>query len=118
MSKIKDQAELHDLAQRYTAAWCSQNAASVASFYSPDGSLQVNDGTPATGRVAITEVAHGFMLAFPDLKVIMNSLEIEESGATYSWTLIGTNTGPGGTGNRVHISGFEKWRISSDGLIA
>jgi hypothetical protein len=34
------------------------------------------------------------------------------------WTLVGTNTGPGGTGKRVHISGFEQWRIGADGLIA
>ena len=38
--------------------------------------------------------------------------------AEYYWTLSGTNTGPGGTGHRVRISGFEKWRIGADGLIA
>jgi hypothetical protein len=31
---------------------------------------------------------------------------------------MGTNTGPGGTGHRVRISGFEVWRIGDDGLIA
>ena len=36
----------------------------------------------------------------------------------YKWTLEGTNTGPGGTGNRVRISGFEEWRIGNDGLVA
>jgi hypothetical protein len=30
----------------------------------------------------------------------------------------GTNTVPGGTGNRVRISGFEEWTIGDDGLIA
>ena len=50
-----------DFAERYTAAWCSQDAASVAAFYSVDGSLSVNDGTPAVGRSAITEVAQSFM---------------------------------------------------------
>lgn len=33
-------------------------------------------------------------------------------------TLAGANTGPGGTGKRVRISGFEEWRIGADGLIA
>ena len=70
-----DPAKLRDLAQRYTAAWCSQDAASVAAFYSPNG-------------------------------------------AVYHWTLIGTNTGLGGTGQRVRISGFEVWKIGVDGLIA
>src|SRR3954468_17421645 len=34
------------------------------------------------------------------------------------WTLTGTNTGPGGTGRLVRISGFEQWTMSSEGLIA
>ena len=113
-----NQSELRPFAERYTSAWCSQDAASVASFYSPDGSLQINDSPPAVGRVAIAEAAQGFMSAFPDLKVIMDALEIGQNGAVYRWTLTGTNTGPGGTGKRVHISGFEEWRIGADGLIA
>jgi hypothetical protein len=32
--------------------------------------------------------------------------------------LTGTNTGPGGTGNSVLISGYELWKIENDGLIA
>jgi hypothetical protein len=118
MYKISNRSSLRDFAERYTAAWCSQNAASVARFFSSNGSLQVNDGPPAVGRFAITEVSQGFMSAFPDLKVIFDALETKENGAVYRWTLTGTNTGPGGTGKRVHISGFEKWRMGSDGLIA
>ena len=33
------------------------------------------------------------------------------------WTLVGTNTGPGGTGHRIRISGFEAWKIGPDRLI-
>jgi len=58
------------------------------------------------------------MNAFPDMKVIMDELVVEGDRAVYHWTLIGTNTGPGGSGKRVHISGFEEWRIGGDGLIA
>src|SRR5215472_17547899 len=111
-------ANPRDLAQRYTAAWCSQDAASVAAFYSPNGSLSINGGAPAMGRSAITEVAQGFMTAFPDLRVLMDDLVVQGDGAVYHWTLIGTNTGLGGTGQRVRISGFEVWRIGVDGLIA
>jgi hypothetical protein len=32
--------------------------------------------------------------------------------------LVGTNTGPGGSGHRVRISGFEVWQIGADGLVA
>lgn len=35
----------------------------------------------------------------------------------FHWTFTGTNTGPGGTGNRVRVSGFEAWRLGADGLI-
>jgi hypothetical protein len=66
-----DPAGLRDLAERYTAAWCSQDAASVACFFAPNGSLRVNDNAPAVGRAAITDVAQGFMSAFPDLRVLM-----------------------------------------------
>jgi predicted ester cyclase len=109
---------LRDFAERYTAAWCSQDPASVAAFYSPDGSLSINDGVPALGRVAITEVAQSFMTAFPDMRVIMDEVLALGERAEYHWTLTGTNTGPRGTGHRVRISGCEHWQIGKDGLIA
>ena len=39
-------------------------------------------------------------------------------GTEFHWTFTGTNTGPGGTGNRVRISGYELWKIDNEGLIA
>jgi len=113
-----DLAELRDFAARYTAAWCSQDAASVAASYSPAGSLTINDGAPAVGRDAITEAAQGFMTAFPDLLVIMDDVLAEGDRLEYHWTLTGTNSGPGSTGHRVSISGFESWQMGADGLIA
>lgn len=118
MNSAENPARLQSFAEAYTAAWCSQNAASVASFYAEDGSLQVNDAAPALGRAAITEVAQGFMTAFPDMQVFLDDLRLEDDRAVYHWTLTGTNTGPGGTGRAVRISGFEVWQIGTDGLIA
>ncbi len=109
---------LQDFAQRYTAAWCSQNAASVAAFFSPEGSLQVNDGPAAIGRDAITATARGFMTTFPDLQVLMDEVSGDGAHAVYRWTLVGTNTGPGGTAAHVRVSGFEEWTFGSDGLVA
>jgi len=111
-------ARLRDLARRYTAAWCGSDPARVASFFAPEGSLQVNDNPPAVGRDAVAAVARGFMTAFPDMKVVMDDLVEMGDRAVYRWTLVGTNTGPGGTGRRVRISGYEEWRIGADGLIA
>ena len=110
--------ELRGFAARYTAAWCSRNPPSVAAFFSEDGSLRVNDDPPAVGRAAVTQVAQSFMNAFPDLRVVMDDLLVRGDEAEYHWTLTGTNTGPEGTGHRVSISGFEKWRLGRDGLIA
>ena len=78
----------------------------------------MNDNDPAIGREAITDVAQGFMSAFPDLEVLMDDLVVDGDQAVYRWTLVGTNTGPGGTGRAVRISGFEEWRIGADGFIA
>jgi predicted ester cyclase len=109
---------LREFAERYTAAWCSEDAASVAAFFSPTGSLTINGGVPAVGRDAITDAAQSFMTAFPDMEVRMDDLLDQGERVIYKWTLAGTNTGPGGTGHRVRISGFEDWRIGDDGLVA
>ena len=58
------------------------------------------------------------MLDFPDLIVTFDKLEAREDVTAFHWTLTGTNTGPGGTGKRVRISGYELWKIDNDGLIA
>jgi predicted ester cyclase len=77
----------------------------------------VNEDDPAVGREAIAGVARSFMSAFPDLRVVMDELVVHGDQAVYRWTLTGTNTGPGGTGRAVRISGYEEWRIGADGLI-
>jgi len=113
-----DDNKLKEFATRYTAAWCSQNAASVADFFAENGSLKINNGDPSVGREAITNAAQGFMTAFPDMIVKMDSLSIKAEKVIYHWTLTGTNSGRGGTGKKVRINGFEEWTIGADGLIA
>ncbi len=58
------------------------------------------------------------MTALPDLPFVMDDLAIQGNRAVYHWTLRGTNTGPGGTGCQVRISGFEVWKMGADGLIS
>jgi nuclear transport factor 2 (NTF2) superfamily protein len=113
-----DREQLLDFARRYTEAWCSREPARVAEHYAPGGSLTINGGTPSVGRAAITEAARSFMTAFPDLQVLMDDVVVRDEDVEYHWTLVGTNTGPGGTGKRVRISGFEQWTIGGDGLVA
>ena len=110
--------DLPEFAAQYTEAWCSQEPARVAAFFAEDGALTINDGEPAVGRDAITAAAQGFMTAFPDMVVRMDSLGRSGDRIAYHWTLTGTNTGPGGTGRAVMIHGFEEWRFGADGRIA
>src|SRR5436189_1352873 len=105
-------AELSMFANRFAKAWCSQNPESVAAFFAEHSSLSINNGSPAVGRAAIAREAQAFMTKFPDM-VVHN-----EEGTKFHWTLTGTNTGPGGTGKRVRISGYELWKFDPDGLIA
>ncbi len=123
--KPRYMTELKAFAQRYAKAWCGQNPESVAAFFAENGSLSVNDGPPAVGRAAIGEVAQGFMRDLPDMVVTMDEVSRgpelggrSSCDAVFHWTLTGTNTGPGGTGKRVRISGYEIWKIDNGGLIA
>jgi uncharacterized protein (TIGR02246 family) len=114
---VHDLAKITTFAKRYAEAWRSQNPESVAAFFAENGSLRVNHGPPAVGRAAITEVARGFMRDLPDMIVTMDDVTHASDGTKFHWTLTGTNTGPGGTGKRLRISGYELWTISEDGLI-
>ena len=113
-----DATRLMEFGRKYTAAWCSQDPASVAAFFAEKGSLKINDAPPSVGRTAITAAAQGFMTAFPDMVVAMDSVSLEGGGAVYRWTLTGTNTGPGGMGKAVRVNGYEEWTFGADGLIA
>ena len=108
-----DRSRIHDLARRYTAAWCSHDPAKVASQYVPGGTIAINGGEPTD----VTEVARSFIAAFPDIQVLMDDLVIDDERVEYHWTFTGTNTGPGGTGKRVRISGFEEWAVGDEGLV-
>lgn len=110
--------KLQDFGERYTAAWCSQDPASVAAFFAENGSLKINDASPSVGREAITVAAESFMTSLPDLHLTMDGVGFEGDRAIYRWTLQGTNTGPGGTGNKIHISGYEEWTFGPDRLVA
>ena len=114
---MNDESRIRDFARRYTAAWCSQNPSAVAEFFEPQGSLTINGGLSAIGRAAIANDARAFMTAFPDLRVSMEAVVFRQDCVEYHWTLDGHNTGPAGSGNRVQISGFEKWKFGTSGLI-
>lgn len=111
-------AQLTDFATRYAAAWSSGDPARLASFYAGNGSLTVNAGAPSVGRAAITAAAQGFMTAFPDMVVKLDRVSRDGGRVVFRWIWTGTNTGPGGTGRPVRITGYEEWTLDAEGLIA
>src|SRR5205814_701643 len=115
---MNDRGQLDKFAQRYAKAWCSQNPDSVAAFFAERGSISINNGPPAVGRAGIAKEAQAFMTTFPDMDVTFDKLDSQPNATAFHWTLTGTNTGSGGTGKKVRISGYELWKIDNDGLIA
>ncbi len=112
------QGEAEELGRKYTEAWCSHDPNAVASFYATDGRIVINDGEPSNGRSEVAEMARGFFNGFPDLVLRMDSIRTSGTHCVFLWTLEGTNSGPGGAGNRVEVSGWEYWRLTADGLVA
>lgn len=119
-NRLPEERRKYDLeifACSYAQAWGSKRPNFVASYFSEDGSIQVNDGEPAIGREAISNVAQGFMTDLPDMRVRYDSLVAKEKGTEFHWTLIATNSGPGGTGNKVKVNGYEFWELDDKGFI-
>jgi nuclear transport factor 2 (NTF2) superfamily protein len=108
-----DQAQVRDLARSYTEAWCSHDPVRVAAHYVHGGTIAINGGEPTEA----TDVARAFISAFPDIEVFMDDLVFKDETVEYHWTFTGTNTGPGGTGKWVRISGLEEWTLGDDGLV-
>ncbi len=113
----KKKFDVEVFARSYAQVWCSQRPNFVSSFFAEDGELSVNNGKPAKGTEAISNVAKGYMDAFPDMIVTMDSLIATSDKTKFYWTLVGTNNGTNGTGNKVKISGFEEWMLNDEGLI-
>ena len=114
---VKKHQSMHKFGEDYTAAWNSKKPANVAAFYAEDGTLTVNNRSPAVGRAQLTTLVNDYMEAFPDMKLTMDSLVADGNTWRYHWTFEGTNTGPGGTGNHVVFSGFEQWTMNDDGFV-
>lgn len=108
-----DEDQMRDFARSYANAWCSHDPARVAAHYVPGGMIAINGGEPTE----ITEAARAFMDAFPDIEVFMDDVAIKDDIVEFHWTFTGTNTGPGGTGTSVRISGFEEWTLGADGRV-
>lgn len=113
-----DDQTLEEFAQRYADAWGSHDPAQVASFYAPAGTISINGGP----RTSIADAANGFISAFPDIQVFMESVVRNGETVEFRWTFTGTNTGPEVPGNgcgsldsRSGSSATTAWWLSRRG---
>lgn len=116
-SKEMDSKKILNFGKAYTKAWNSMVPQQMASFYAEKGSLTINNGKAAIGRDQLAQTAASFMEAFPDMHLVMDSIVKHQKSYRYYWTFRGTNTGPGGSGNKVIFSGYEEWILNNNGLI-
>jgi len=81
-----DHDHFHELAARYSTAWCSHDPHRVAAFFAPQGSLSINGAAPAVGRAAIANAAQAYMAAFPDLHLTLDRIVVQQGCVEYHWT--------------------------------
>ena len=78
------------------------------------------DHAAATGPAALVQFLVPWRAAFPDLALIVQSLEAVEDRVAARWTLCGTHRGAflgqPPTGRRVAVTGTERYRLA-DGRI-
>ena len=108
-------SELKEFAKKYGDAWSSNDPGKVLALHSDSSRLSVNDGEPAIGKPAIQKVVEAFMEGFPDLHIQVNGVELEERGIAFYCNAIATNSGPGGTGNKINIEIHEIWTFDESG---
>jgi uncharacterized protein (TIGR02246 family) len=99
------------IADAYTAAWNSGSPDAVAQFYSADGNIVINRGTPWTGRKGVAEMAAGFFADVPDLALVCDDVRTAGSHVAYFWTFTGTHAS---TKNPLRIVGWEEWDLDGE----
>jgi predicted ester cyclase len=107
--------ELKAFAKRYGEAWSSNDPVNVLALHSESSRLSVNDGEPAIGKSEIQKVVEAFMEGFPDLHIQVNDVVMEKRGIVFYCNAIATNSGPGGTGNKIDIEIHEIWTFDENG---
>jgi nuclear transport factor 2 (NTF2) superfamily protein len=108
------QAELDDLAKRYTDAWNSKVPENVAAFHTPDSSIVINSGAPSVGHEAVTAMAAGFHSDVPDLRLSCDGIRGAGPHAVYMRTFTGHHAQ---TGHSLTVTGWEEWDLNEDGMV-
>lgn len=108
------QADLDDLAKRYTEAWNSKVPVNVAAFHLATSHISINRGEPSVGHDGLTEMAAGFHADVPDLSLQNDGIRSAGNHVVYLWTFTGHDAQ---TGNSLTISGWEEWELDENMMI-
>ncbi len=109
-----NQADLDNLATRYTEAWNSKVPQNVAAFHAPSSQISINRGEPSTGHEGLTAMAAGFHADVPDLVLQNDGIRGAGNHVVFMWTFTGHDAQ---TGNPLKISGWEDWDLDENMLV-
>ena len=112
-----NEAELKEFGIEYETAWRSLDPERPFSFQTENCKVTVNDGEPMISPEERLNGINSLVEAFPDLLVTMKEIVEEGNGTVFYWNRKGTNTGPGGTGNKLDIDGCEIWKLDNNNKI-
>jgi uncharacterized protein (TIGR02246 family) len=106
-----DDAIVRTIADAYTAAWNSGSAEAVSEFYTEDGRIVINRGSPWEGRHGVTQMAAGFFTDVPGLALVCDGVRVAGNHVVYLWTFTGTHAS---SGRALRVSGWEEWDLDAE----
>jgi len=121
-----DGPELHELIDRYNAAWNAHDVETIVSLHTEDSVFENHvTGDVNVGREEIGRAISGIFSVFPDLSFETRRAYVRDDLVVQEWTARGTHEGPmtrsgievQPTGRKVEYKGMDVIPIR-DGLVA
>lgn len=110
------------LIQRLIAEWNSHDPERVAAWYTKDCyGLDVAIAKPQIGREGVKQMFAAYYAAFPDLKITVDDIIVEEERVAVFWTAHATHQGTilsiPASGRQITVSGVNRF-VLQDELIS
>jgi steroid delta-isomerase-like uncharacterized protein len=109
----------NDRVSKVMGIWNQGNLALIDELYAADYVRHENDGTEVTGLDAFKQIVTRVRTAYPDLNLTLGEQIVQGEMAARTWTVTGTNTGPGEfppTGKAISINGVTVSK-TIDGMV-
>jgi steroid delta-isomerase-like uncharacterized protein len=111
-----------DLARRWIAVWEAGDEAQLDALYAPEFEYFMRFPGQAAGLEGEKQVVRMLHSAFPDLRIVIDDLIVDEHNAVIRWTMPGTHQGlfrglpP--NGQPVRFTGIDILRIERGKVFA